>query len=67
MNYIYLLLFSSLLTFGVSAQNNSLTANVGLLKSKLRYSDNIGIIEMPLWRSFQIDSQNDLELIKKLI
>ena len=36
MNYIYLLLFSSLLTFGVSAQNNSLTANVGLLKSKLR-------------------------------
>ena len=37
-----------------------------LLKSKLRYSDNIGIIEMPLWRSFQIDSQNDLELIEKI-
>jgi len=43
-----------------------ITTRKNLLKSKLRYSDNIGIIEMPLWRSFQIDSQNDLELIEKL-
>jgi CMP-N,N'-diacetyllegionaminic acid synthase len=38
-----------------------------LLKSKCRYSGKIGIVEMPLWRSFQIDTLEDLELIKKLL
>ena len=38
-----------------------------ILKSKLRYSGNIGCIEMPLYRSFQIDTYDDLKLIKKLL
>ena len=44
-----------------------ITTKQGLLKSKLRYSGNIGIVEMPLWRSFQIDTLQDLNLIEKLI
>ena len=36
MKQIFLLLFCSLLTFGVSAQSNSLTAGIGLLNPKLR-------------------------------
>ncbi len=44
-----------------------ITSKENLLQSKLRYSGNIGIVEMPLEKSFQIDSKNDLELIKKLI
>ena len=38
-----------------------------ILESKLRYSGNIGCIEMPLSRSFQVDTYEDLELIKKLL
>jgi len=38
-----------------------------LEKSGLRYSGNIGILEMPAHRSFQIDTMNDLELIKKCL
>ena len=38
-----------------------------ILDSKLRYSGNIGCIEMPLQRSFQIDTYDDLKLIKKLL
>ena len=38
-----------------------------LMSSCLRYSGNIGIIEMPLSRSFQIDNEDDLLLIKELI
>jgi CMP-N-acetylneuraminic acid synthetase len=38
-----------------------------LLESKLRYSGKIGVVEMPLSRSFQIDTKEDLELIEKLI
>ena len=44
-----------------------ITTREHLLKSKLRYSGNIGIIEIPLKDSFQIDTMEDLELIKKLI
>ena len=44
-----------------------ITTKQDLLDSKLRYSGNIGIIEMPLWRSFQIDTLEDLNLIEKLI
>lgn len=38
-----------------------------LEKSGLRYSGKIGILEMPQSRSFQIDTIDDLELIKKII
>jgi N-acylneuraminate cytidylyltransferase len=38
-----------------------------ILKSKLRYSGNIGCIEMPLYRSFQIDTYDDLKLMEKLV
>jgi CMP-N,N'-diacetyllegionaminic acid synthase len=44
-----------------------ITTKQALLKSKCRYSGKIGIVEMPLWRSFQIDTPEDLELIKKLL
>ena len=44
-----------------------ITTKKNLQKSKLRYSGNIGIIEMPLWRSFQIDNLEDLSLIEKLL
>jgi len=46
--------------FYISFKNN-------ILESKLRYSGKIGCIEMPLYRSFQIDTYEDLELIKKLL
>ena len=38
-----------------------------LINSKLRYGGKIGYIEMPLYRSFQIDTQDDVELIKKIL
>jgi N-acylneuraminate cytidylyltransferase len=38
-----------------------------LEKSGVRYSGKIGILEMPQSRSFQIDTLDDLELIKKII
>lgn len=44
-----------------------ITTKQALMKSKLRYSGKIGILEMPLWRSFQIDTLDDMELIKKLL
>jgi len=36
-------------------------------KSSLRYSGKIGIVEMPFSRSFQVDTKDDLSLIKRLI
>lgn len=44
-----------------------ITTKKNLWKSKLRYSGNIGIIEMPLWRSFQVDTLEDLNLIENLL
>ena len=44
-----------------------ITTKKGLLSSGLRYSGKIGICEMPLHRSFQIDTQEDLKLIKKIM
>jgi len=44
-----------------------ITTRKALLKSNLRYSGNIGIVEMPFSRSFQIDTQDDLSLIKRLL
>ena len=35
--------------------------------SKSRYSGRLGIVEMPLERSFQLDSVEDLCLLKKLL
>lgn len=44
-----------------------ITMRENLLSSKLRYSGKIGIVEMPLYRSFQIDTREDLELVRKLL
>lgn len=44
-----------------------ITTRESLLKSKLRYSGNMGILEMTQQESFQLDTYNDLELIKKLL
>ena len=44
-----------------------ITTKENLLESKLRYSKNIGIVEMPYYESFQIDNRDDLQLIKKLL
>ena len=38
-----------------------------LLESKNRYSGNTGIVEMPNYRSFQVDTLDDLQLIGKLL
>ena len=44
-----------------------ITSKDALMNSSLRYSGSIGIIEMPLSRSFQVDNEDDLSLIKELI
>lgn len=44
-----------------------ITTKEQLLNSKLRYGGSIGMIEMPLHRSFQIDTYDDLLLIEKII
>ena len=44
-----------------------ITTKMQLMKSKLRYGGRIGMTEMPLHRSFQIDTMDDLKLIGKLL
>ena len=44
-----------------------ITKRENLISSKLRYSGNIGVVEIPLKDSFQIDNEEDLELIRKII
>lgn len=44
-----------------------ITTRERLLESNLRYSGNIGIVEMPIYDSFQVDSKNDLKLIGRLL
>lgn len=44
-----------------------ITTRQSLLSSKLRYGGKIGILEMPISRSFQVDTYDDLDLIEKLI
>lgn len=44
-----------------------ITKRKNLLQSKLRYSGKIGFVEMPLSRSFQIDTLDDLNLINTII
>ena len=44
-----------------------ITTKEALLNSGLRYSGEIGMVEMPKHRSFQIDTLDDLTLIEKLL
>jgi len=44
-----------------------ITTRKNLLQSGLRYSKNIGIFEMPFYRSFQVDTQEDLMIITDLL
>ena len=44
-----------------------ITTKENLLRSNLRYSGKIGVVEMPLGESFQIDTMEDLNFIKKII
>jgi len=44
-----------------------ITTKQNLLRSKLRYSGNIGIVKMPYNKSFQVDNLEDLEIIKRLL
>ena len=44
-----------------------ITTKENLLRSNLRYSGKIGVVEMPLGESFQIHTMEDLNFIKKII
>lgn len=44
-----------------------ITNKENLQQSKVRYSKNIGVVEMPYYKSFQLDTQDDLLLLNKLI
>ena len=44
-----------------------ITKKDNLLQSKLRYSGKIGVVEMPLYKSFQIDTEEDLALIGNML
>ena len=44
-----------------------ITTKKRLIESKLRYSGNIGIVEMLQSESYQLDNINDLKMIEKLI
>lgn len=43
------------------------TTKDALIKSKLRYSGKIGIVEIPLKDSFQVDNHQDLEMIRRIL
>ena len=44
-----------------------ITRRESLLQSRLRFSGRLGVVEMPLERSFQLDSVDDLSLLRKLL
>ena len=44
-----------------------ITSRDNLLKSKSRYSGNIGCVEMSFYRSFQLDTYEDLEFLRKIL
>ena len=44
-----------------------ITKRENLLKSKLRYSGKMGVVEIPLSRSFQVDDKDDLFLIETIL
>ena len=38
-----------------------------LTETNLRYGNNIGIVEMPFYESIQVDVNDDIKLIEKLL
>lgn len=44
-----------------------ITTRKALLDSKLRYSGKIGVVEMPFSRSFQVDTEEELHVIERLL
>jgi CMP-N-acetylneuraminic acid synthetase len=44
-----------------------ITKKESLLKNKLRYNNNVGVVEMPYSKSFQVDTIDDLKIIEKLL
>lgn len=44
-----------------------ITTKNNLLNSQCRYSGKVSILEMPIFRSFQIDTYDDIKLIEKLL
>ena len=44
-----------------------ITRKETLTQNKLRYGGKMGFIEIPLYDSFQVDSEEDLELVRKII
>ena len=44
-----------------------ITSKEQFMKSGIRYGGRKGIVEMPFYRSFQVDTYEDLEIIKKLL
>ena len=44
-----------------------ITTRKSLLSNKLRYGGKMGVVEIPLENSFQIDTLEDLELIRKIM
>lgn len=44
-----------------------ITRRLAMLENKLRYNGNIGMYEMPASRSFQIDVDDDVKIIERLI
>ena len=53
----------------VYVENGSfyITTKHCLLKSGLRFSGNIGVVEMPLGESYQIDTYEDLEFLRRIM
>ena len=44
-----------------------ITTKKCFLKSNLRYSGKLGVVKMPNYRSFQVDTLDDIKLIRKLL
>ena len=44
-----------------------ITKRETLLKTKLRYGGTMGFVKIPLKQSFQLDSNEDLDLIRKIL
>ena len=44
-----------------------ITTKKALIKSKRRYSGRIGMVEMPFSKSFEIDTMDELNLIRKIL
>lgn len=53
--------------FGIETGAFYITTKESLLESKCRLSGKIGIVQIPYWRSFQVDDFDDLEGIEKLM